>query len=198
MTMSGTNLISTGLPETSTVPSPMVNQASAARIANSVIAVQYFRSRTELERVNFPIFKPPSHPLAISRALQTSKPGSQFTVPSAPASTVHSPLRQLIPDPLKPDPCNGAQGRIRTSVARKERQIYSLLPLTARPPVPNSSGAHPRGVFVFAARVRDQIIHPTNSPPHLRPRTPQPPVNFPDHRSMQLSGIAAELKPGAR
>src|SRR5690348_3548488 len=29
----------------------------------------------------------------------------------------------------------GAQGRIRTSVARKERQIYSLLPLTTRPPV---------------------------------------------------------------
>jgi hypothetical protein len=33
--------------------------------------------------------------------------------------------------PQKP----GAQGRIRTSVARKERQIYSLLPLTTRPPV---------------------------------------------------------------
>ena len=32
---------------------------------------------------------------------------------------------------------SGAQGRIRTSVARKERQIYSLLPLTARPPVHN-------------------------------------------------------------
>jgi hypothetical protein len=30
---------------------------------------------------------------------------------------------------------HGAQGRIRTSVARKERQIYSLLPLTTRPPV---------------------------------------------------------------
>jgi hypothetical protein len=30
---------------------------------------------------------------------------------------------------------NGGQGRIRTSVARKERQIYSLLPLTTRPPV---------------------------------------------------------------
>ena len=29
----------------------------------------------------------------------------------------------------------GGQGRIRTSVARKERQIYSLLPLTTRPPV---------------------------------------------------------------
>src|SRR5690242_5965175 len=32
---------------------------------------------------------------------------------------------------------SGAQGRIRTSVARKERQIYSLLPLTTRPPVRN-------------------------------------------------------------
>ena len=29
----------------------------------------------------------------------------------------------------------GGRGRIRTSVARKERQVYSLLPLTARPPV---------------------------------------------------------------
>ena len=34
----------------------------------------------------------------------------------------------------------GAQGRIRTSVARKERQIYSLLPLTTRPPVQKNSG----------------------------------------------------------
>ena len=31
------------------------------------------------------------------------------------------------------------QGRIRTSVARKERQIYSLLPLTTRPPVRSTS-----------------------------------------------------------
>src|SRR5437899_11015372 len=29
----------------------------------------------------------------------------------------------------------GGQGRIRTPVARKERQIYSLLPLATRPPV---------------------------------------------------------------
>src|SRR5581483_6066734 len=38
----------------------------------------------------------------------------------------------------------GAQGRIRTSVARKERQIYSLLPLTTRPPVriPDTPGSH--------------------------------------------------------
>ena len=32
-------------------------------------------------------------------------------------------------------PKAGGQGRIRTSVARKGRQIYSLLPLAARPPV---------------------------------------------------------------
>ena len=38
----------------------------------------------------------------------------------------------MIPKRLK---ITGAQGRIRTSVARKERQIYSLLPLTTRPPV---------------------------------------------------------------
>ena len=40
---------------------------------------------------------------------------------------------------IKPNLNNGAQGRIRTSVARKERQIYSLLPLTTRPPVRNSA-----------------------------------------------------------
>src|SRR6266446_7933927 len=39
----------------------------------------------------------------------------------------------------------GAQGRIRTSVARKERQIYSLLPLTTRPPV-QSPKAEPASV----------------------------------------------------
>ncbi len=40
----------------------------------------------------------------------------------------------------------GGQGRIRTPVARKERQVYSLLPLTARPPVQFSfdSGASSR------------------------------------------------------
>src|SRR5262249_40501884 len=50
----------------------------------------------------------------------------------------------------------GAQGRIRTSVARKERQIYSLLPLTTRPPVQNSERSrvslHPAtitGLHVF-------------------------------------------------
>src|ERR1700722_16141626 len=44
----------------------------------------------------------------------------------------------LLPrQPLK----TGGRGRIRTSVARKERQIYSLLVLATHPPVPqNHSG----------------------------------------------------------
>ena len=33
----------------------------------------------------------------------------------------------------------GGERRIRTSVARKERQIYSLLPLTTRPSLPTNS-----------------------------------------------------------
>src|SRR6202023_2497812 len=42
---------------------------------------------------------------------------------------------------------NGGRGRIRTSVARKERQIYSLLVLATHPPVrtgkpPSRSNAH--------------------------------------------------------
>ena len=35
----------------------------------------------------------------------------------------------------KVGPKTGGRGRIRTSVARKGRQVYSLLPLAARPPV---------------------------------------------------------------
>jgi hypothetical protein len=37
-----------------------------------------------------------------------------------------------------PQPEPGGRGRIRTFVARKERQIYSLLVLTAHPPVPKN------------------------------------------------------------
>src|SRR5271169_484485 len=44
----------------------------------------------------------------------------------------HLLIQNLIQNPIQ-NP--GGQGRIRTSVARKERQIYSLLPLTTRPPV---------------------------------------------------------------
>src|SRR5450755_2818232 len=62
----------------------------------------------------------------------------------------HPPPRRVPGPSQKP----GAQGRIRTSVARKERQIYSLLPLTTRPPVhvrpsiPLSSSSGEPGVAV--------------------------------------------------
>src|ERR1700737_4783844 len=59
-------------------------------------------------------------------------------MPGAPAP--HMPPKQSKNDSLEliltmAYQETGAQGRIRTSVARKERQIYSLLPLTTRPPV---------------------------------------------------------------
>jgi hypothetical protein len=73
----------------------------------------------------------------------------------------------------------GAQGRIRTSVARKERQIYSLLPLTARPPVhvlfekPNAAeSGRP-----LARRYPQQKIRTPESPQGLKTRLQIPSKN---------------------
>ena len=49
-----------------------------------------------------------------------------------PAQVLNS---QRAPNPQSKFFGRGGQGRIRTPVARKERQIYSLLPLATRPPV---------------------------------------------------------------
>jgi hypothetical protein len=92
ITTIGTNRMSTGLPRTSTLPSPTVNQTRTAKNPNSVIAIQNFRFKSESELCN------PSR------------------IP-----TLNSW-------------CTGEDSNLRSS---KERQIYSLLPLTARPPVPN-------------------------------------------------------------
>ena len=109
-------------------------------------------------------------------------------------------LSPWFPSPYVPSPClYGAQGRIRTSVARKERQIYSLLPLTARPPVPNSllPGLNhpPEGTCPLCSEGM-QLRAPTHACP--LPRTPQPSGEPPELWSMQLSGITAEMRPGAR
>src|SRR5438270_2006251 len=81
-------------------------------------------------------------------------------------SDAHGPLRRWCPESdrvrtsldaialrfsLNPQRDSGGRGRIRTFVARKERQIYSLLVLTAHPPVPrNFFGREPRGPnFLF-------------------------------------------------
>src|SRR5208283_5460725 len=63
---------------------------------------------------------------------------SAIVVAARIASTAYAPKATHNRFIRKP----GAQGRIRTSVARKERQIYSLLPLTTRPPV-HASTEHP-------------------------------------------------------
>src|SRR5438552_18524347 len=66
-------------------------------------------------------------------------------------SDAHGPLRRWCPESdrvrtsldaialrfsLNPQRDSGGRGRIRTFVARKERQIYSLLVLATHPPVP--------------------------------------------------------------
>jgi hypothetical protein len=67
-----------------------------------------------------------------------SPPEVQITPSQLPTCCLRPQKPAPFPLQLKshyPTELTGAQGRIRTSVARKERQIYSLLPLTARPPV---------------------------------------------------------------
>ena len=86
----------------------MVNQTNTAKTPYSARAIQI---------------------LAVQSAARTAQLSSIAPLLLSPA---HSICRA--PSRLHSNP--GAQGRIRTSVARKERQIYSLLPLTARPPVP--------------------------------------------------------------
>ena len=61
-------------------------------------------------------------PLSYSRPLRTVVSAKQKRL-HCPLVTNHSPL------------LSGGQGRIRTSVDRKGRQVYSLLLLTAQPPV---------------------------------------------------------------
>ena len=49
----------------------------------------------------------------------------------------------LLPDSIFQFPAPGGQGRVRTSVDRMGRQIYSLLLLTTQPPVRNSLRRRP-------------------------------------------------------
>jgi hypothetical protein len=54
---------------------------------------------------------------------------------------------------------NGGRGRIRTSVARKERQIYSLLVLATHPPVRTVE----RAFLSVKRHPHDCVIHAGNS-----------------------------------
>src|SRR5215510_2915499 len=67
----------------------------------------------------------------------------------------------------------GGRGRIRTFVARKERQIYSLLVLATHPPVPRHRDAEivSQNRFVNTNRIQ-QLKHKTDS----CPKTPARPI----------------------
>jgi hypothetical protein len=52
---------------------------------------------------------------------------------------------------------DGGRGRIRTSVARKERQIYSLLVLATHPPVRKDRGIHASRNSFIAGRYDEQF-----------------------------------------
>ena len=64
---------------------------------------------------------------------------SLFLWNSCPAQTFRLPISLIMSDHSQlTSRVSGGRGRIRTSVARKERQIYSLLVLATHPPVPQT------------------------------------------------------------
>ena len=83
--------------------------------------------------------------------------------------------------------CTGEDSNLRSS---KERQIYSLLPLTARPPVPNLHSLHPATKICSGT---PQLPLPIET--QLRAYCPA--RNSPACRSMHLSGITAEDRSSA-
>jgi len=91
--------------------------------------------------------------------------------------------------------CTGEDSNLRSS---KERQIYSLLPLTARPPVPN----HPSDERPVAGDPAQLFPAPkaTHAPglQHTHSRIGSRPERPPAFRSMHLSGITAEDRSGAQ
>src|ERR1035438_5106206 len=114
--------------------------------------------------------------------------------------------------------CTGEDSNLRSS---KERQIYSLLPLTARPPVPShpsdedlSPGNRPIAPQQQRPVTGTPPLQPSDQalvagkpyPPalHLKPLQraysahQAPPGKSPACRSMHLSGITAEDRPAAQ
>ena len=85
-----------------------------------------------------------------------------FPIFSAAFSSPRTPATQKLPREtsalrarsLLPAEENGGRGRIRTSVARKERQIYSLLVLATHPPV-RTGGSKQRSPYGISEVYRD-------------------------------------------
>src|SRR5580692_9870030 len=75
----------------------------------------------------------------------------------------------------------GGRGRIRTSVARKERQIYSLLVLATHPPVPTGSRHRDRTYRLHTAERHPLagVIHAGNSLSFFEPqKMPEAPLRL--------------------
>jgi hypothetical protein len=88
--------------------------------------------------------------------------------------------------------CTGEGSNLRRS---KDRQIYSLLPLTTRPPVPN----HPTDEDLSVGTPVQSPCTPRFNPlQRVNSAHPAPPGKSPAHRSLHLSGITAEDRPGAK
>ena len=81
-------------------------------------------------------------------------------------------------------PASGGQGRVRTSVDRKGRQIYSLLLLTTQPPVRNSFPRAPaRTITPLRSVFGSRQFEPSSSCLGLdagTPRLPRKAEYFPD------------------
>ena len=84
------------------------------------------------------MFFPPALPEILER--ETGFEPATIGLEGRDSTTELLPPRTLTRLARSPHPAKaGGRGRIRTSVARKGRQIYSLLPLATRPPVRASS-----------------------------------------------------------
>ena len=171
----GTRRISICLPKTSTLPAPIVNHARTASATYSAKAIPYFRSNSG------------------------SVDPSRFSLRLAASDAKFR--GQRIFETSQKLWCTGEGSNLRRS---KDRQIYSLLPLTTRPPVQN----HPTDEDLSAGTPLKPPWRrmPCRKSPNQLPapasqkslqHTPRRPGNVPDLRSMHLSGITAEDRPGA-
>jgi hypothetical protein len=143
----------------------------------------------------------------------TTRPASQQLRPPNRSHDPEFRSQTFLPLPLPASSANqtllrsrekivtGGRGRIRTSVARKERQIYSLLVLATHPPVRNLPLPVARAIhYRFGARywaVNFTVANPLNSSENTkRTRVKRhQPVHFPFQDSLRL--VPAKLSGGA-
>ena len=85
---------------------------------------------------------------------------------------------------------HGGRGRIRTSVARKERQIYSLLVLATHPPVLEKSVRHQTACVTASYRqtIQEREGRPSENTKRTRVKRHQP-VNFEFQDSLRLTPL---------